>query len=183
MAYFYFDFRDNAKQGIHGFLTSILRQLSAKSDRCYDILSDLYSRHDAGSQQPSDHELKRCLVDMLRLPEQPVTYVIMDALDECPNASGVVSPRDQVIELVEELVELGVPSLRLCVTSRPEADIVPTFEPLSSHAVCLHEESGQNEDIATYVRFVVESDRKMRKWRAEDKELVIDVLLRKADGM
>jgi hypothetical protein len=183
MAYFYFDFRDNAKQGIHGLLTSILRQLSAKSDRCYDILSDLYSRHDAGSQQPSVHALKRCLMDMLCLPEQPVTYIIMDALDECPNTSGVVSPRDQVMELVEELVELDVQTLRLCVTSRPEADIVPTLESLSSHAVCLHEESGQSDDIAAYVRSVVESDRRMRKWRVEDKELVIDILVRKADGM
>jgi hypothetical protein len=111
MAYFYFDFRDNAKQGIHGLLTSIIRQLSTKSDRCHDILSNLYSRHDAGSQQPSDHVLKRCLVDMLHLPEQPVTYIIMDALDECLSTSGVVSPQDQVIELIEELVELGVPTL------------------------------------------------------------------------
>jgi hypothetical protein len=111
MGYFYFDFRENAKQSIHGLLTSIVRQLSVKSDRCYDILSNLYSRHNAGSQQPSDQALKQCLVDMLCLPEQPVTYIIMDALDECPSMSGVVSPRDQVIKLVEELVELGVPTL------------------------------------------------------------------------
>jgi hypothetical protein len=120
---------------------------------------------------------------MLRLPEQPVTYIIMDALDECPNSSGVVSPRDQVMELVEELVGLGLPTLRLCVTSRPEADIVPTLESLSSRAVCLHEESGQNEDIADYVRSTVESDRRMQKWRVEDRELVIDILVQKADGM
>jgi hypothetical protein len=183
MAYFYFDFRDNAKQGIHGLLTSIIRQLSAKSDRCYDILSDMYSRHDAGSLQPSVHVLKRCLMDMLCLPEQPVTYIIIDALDECLSMSGVVSPRDQVIELVEELVKLGVPTLRLCLTSHPEADIVLTLEPLSSHAVCLHKEIGQNEDIANYVKSVVKSDRRMRKWRAEDRELMIDILVRKADRM
>jgi hypothetical protein len=183
MAYFYFDFRDNAKQGIHGLLTSLLGQLSAKSDSCYDILSDLYSRHNAGSRQPSDHVLKRCLMDMICLPEQPVTYIIIDALDECPNTSGVVSPRDQVMELVEELVKLGLPTLRLCMTSRPEADIVPTLEALASHAVSLHEESGQSQDIADYIRSVVESDRRMRKWRMEDKELVVDELVRKADGM
>jgi hypothetical protein len=62
-------------------------------------------------------------------------------------------------------------------------DIIPTLESLSSHAVCLHEETGQSEDIANYVRSVVESDRRMRKWHAEDKELVIDILVRKANGM
>jgi hypothetical protein len=74
MAYFYFNFRDNAKQGIHGLLTSIVCQLSVKSDHCYDILSNLYSRHDTGSQQPSDHVLKQCLVDMLRLPDVMVRH-------------------------------------------------------------------------------------------------------------
>jgi hypothetical protein len=39
MSYFNFDFRDSAKQDIRGLLTSILAQLSAKSDGCCDISS------------------------------------------------------------------------------------------------------------------------------------------------
>src|SRR5260221_702830 len=39
MAYFYCDFRDSKKQEVTGLLTSLVAQLSAKSDACYDILS------------------------------------------------------------------------------------------------------------------------------------------------
>ena len=183
MAYYYCDFRDIAKQDIRGLLASLLGQLSAKSDPCYELLSDLYSRHNAGSQEPDDDSLMECLKDMLELPGQPSTYIIVDAVDECPNTSGVVSPRERVLELVEELVELRLPNLRICMTGRPESDVVAALEPLASHQVSLHDESGQKKDIGDYVRSVVHLDRRMRRWRVEDKELVINTLVRMADGM
>jgi hypothetical protein len=184
MVYYYFDFRDTAKQDIHGLITSLLTQLSTKSDRCATILSDLYSKHDSGSQQPGNDVLKQCFVEMLQLPESPTVYIIVDALDECPNTSGVEPPREHVLKLVNELVSLRLTNLRLCVTSRPESDIIPTLEPLASHIVCLHDQDGQKEAISDYVKFVVHhSHQWMKKWRAEDKQLVIHTLLQKADGM
>jgi hypothetical protein len=182
MSYYYFDFRDSAKQDIRGLLTSILAQLSAKSDSCCDILSELYSRHGNGSQEPGVRALKQCLIDMLGLPGAPMTYIIVDALDECPDISGVVSLRGRVLEAVKELVDLHLPNLRLCLTSRPEADIIAALEPLASHIMSLHDQREQKEDIRDYVKSVVYSE-KMRRCRVEDKELVIDMLVRKADGM
>jgi hypothetical protein len=183
MGYFYFDFRDKSKQDIRGLLTCLLSQLSAKSDSCYRILSELYSNHNAGSQKPLDDTLKECLIDMLTVTGQPTTYIFMDALDECPNTSEVVSPRDRVLKLVEDLMDLSLPNLRLCITSRREADVISVLEPLASHQVSLHDQDGQKEDISLYVKSVVQSDRRVRKWRVEDKELVIDTLIKKADGM
>jgi hypothetical protein len=51
--------------------------------------------------------------------------------------------------------------------------------------VSLHDQSGQRKDIADYVRSVVYSDLQqiMRRWRTEDKELVIEMLTERADGM
>jgi hypothetical protein len=120
---------------------------------------------------------------MLTLPDQHPVYIIIDALDECPNTSGLPSPREQVLDLLNELVELSSPNLHLCVTSRPEIDIRYALEPLTSRCVSLHEESGQKEDIIDYVKSVVHSDPKMRRWRDEDKKLVIDSLSERADGM
>ena len=182
VAYYYFDFRDISKQDVRGLLTSLLGQLSVKSDSCYRILSDLYSRHNAGSRKPTDNALKQCLIEMLQLSGQPATYIIVDGVDECPNTSGVVSPRRRVLELVEDLVNLRLPNLYLSFTSRPEADILAAFEPLASRIVSLQDQSGQKNDIANYVKYVVHSDRRTRRWR-EDKEFVIDMLIRKADGM
>jgi hypothetical protein len=76
-----------------------------------------------------------------------------------------------------------LPNVRICVTSRPEADIQATLGTLASHAVSLNEEEGQRMDITDYVRWIVYSDKKMRRWKDEDKEMVIETLSRKADGM
>jgi hypothetical protein len=90
-----------------------------------------------------------------------------------------------VLQLVKELVELRLPDLHICVTSRPEIDIRDILEPLKSRQVSLHDQSGQKQDIVDYVKSVVysESEPIMRRWRTEDKELVIKVLSERADGM
>ena len=183
MAHFYFDFRDVNKQSLHDLLPSVLIQLSARSDPCCDILSHLYFAHDRGAQKPNDRAMVECLKEMLILDVHRPMYIIMDALDECPNLSTIPSPREEVLEFVDELVGLHLSNLHVCVTSRPESDIQAFLGPLTSRPVSLHDESGQQEDIANYVSSFVHSDRRMRRWRQEDKDLVIKTLSEKADGM
>jgi hypothetical protein len=187
MAYFYFDFRDANKQGSRDLVPSLLTQLSARSGPRCDILSDLYSAHDEGKTQPSDSILAGCLKQMLMLPDQLSTYLIIDALDESPDTSGIPSSRERVLQLVRELVDLRLPNLHVCVTSRPETDIQDVLKPLTSHSdrVSLHDQSGQKKDIVDYVKSVIysNSERYMRRWKTEDKELVIEVLSERADGM
>ena len=183
MGYYYFDFKDIAKQGIRGLLTSLIGQLCAKSDACYQILSDLYSKNSAGWRQPGNSTFTECLKAMLYLPQQPISYIIMDALDECPNTSGFPTAREEALDFLEDLIGLNLPNLRIYVTSRPEIDIQTVLGPLTSHQVSLHDEVGQKRDILDYISNVVHSDRKMRKWRSEDKQMVIDTLSAKVDGM
>jgi NACHT domain len=183
MAYFYFDFRDTNKQNRRDLLPSLVTQLSSQFDRFFDKLYFLYKSHNNGTQKPSEDALIQCLKEMFTLPDQDPVYIIIDALDECPNTSGMPSQREQVLDLLNELVELSSPNLHLCVTSRPEIDIRHALEPLTSRRVSLHEESGQKKDIIDYVTLVVQSDPKMRRWRDEDKNLVIETLSERADGM
>lgn len=183
LAFFYCDFRDHQKKRLRGLLSSLLVQLCGHSDAYYRVLSDFYESHDNGEQQASDSELFQCLKQILELPEQSVVYIVIDALDECPAMIGLPSPREEVLELVKDLVRLQIQTLRLCVTSRPEADIEVVLTPLAFHSVSLHDENGQAQDITEYIKFVVNTDPKIRAWRRADKELVIEVLTRKADGM
>jgi hypothetical protein len=183
MAYFYFDFRDVDKQKLQNLLPSLLIQLSARSDPRCDTLSCLYSSHDRGVRTPNDRAMIECLKDMLILDEQCPTYIILDAIDECPLRSSVGSPREEVLDFINELVGLRFPNVHMCVTSRPEVDIQAVLGSLSAHPVSLHDQSGQKEDIADYVRSFVETDRRIRKWRDEDKDSVIKTLPEKADGM
>jgi hypothetical protein len=111
------------------------------------------------------------------------TYVILDALDECPNTSGIPTPREQVLEFVKAVVDLGLQKLHLCVTSRPEVDICAALEPLASGHLSLHDQPGQKRDIDEYISAIVRSNTKIRRWREDDRKLVIEALSEKADGM
>src|SRR6267154_3561255 len=183
MAYYYFDFRDIKKQDCYGLLSSLVSQLSAELNACYNILSRLHMDNIRGTRKPDVDALKECLTEMLNLPGQGPIYIIVDALDECPNFPGRPSAREEVLDFVDELVKLELPSVHLCVASRPETDIRAILEPLTSLKISLHDENGQKEDIIKYIKSAVHSDRRMRKWREEDQNLVIDTLSQNVDGM
>ena len=101
------------------------------------------------------------------------------AVNECPNNPGIPSPRENVLRLIKELVDLRHPDIRVCITSRPEVD----FGPSASHAVSLHDQPGQRGDIINYVKSVVESDADMRRWRRGDRQLVTNTLTQNPNGV
>ena len=183
IAFFYFDFRDAAKQDLRSLLSSLVVQLSNHSHNFTTILSEFYSAHDGGSRQPSEDALMECLKNMLVLPEQGEIYIIVDALDECPNFSGYPTPREMVLEAMEKLVNLRLPHVCFCIMSRPEVDIRDALEPLAVYNLSLHDQAGQNWDISEYIKSVIYSDPKMRRWREEDRQLVTNTLTEKAGGM
>jgi hypothetical protein len=183
MAYYHFDFRDVNKQDQYGLLSSLVFQLSTELDSCHEVLSQLYSDHGSGARKPITSALKKCLNDMLSLPGQGPIYIIVDALDECPDVSGNPSAREEVLRLIRELADSKLSNVHLCVASRPEIGIQKTLKPLNPLEISLHDETGQKEDMIEYIKFVVYSDEKMRSWKDKDKELVVKMLSEKAGGM
>ena len=183
LAFFYHDFREDQKRDLRGLLSSVLFQFCDQSDSYYDILSKFYSTHRYGAQSPSDDALVRCLEDITKVPGQAPIFLIVDALDECSNTSPMPSHREKALTLIEKLIDWQLPNLRICVTSRPEVDIKGILGPLTFRSISLEDERGQMEDIENYIKSVVEKDRRNRRWTAQDKQLVIDVLTRAADGM
>ena len=183
LAFFYYDFREDEKRGLRGLLSSVLVQLCHQSDSYCQILSNFYSEHANGSQHPSDDDLIQRLKDILKVPGQAPVYLIVDGLDECSNTPDTPSPREKLLMLFEDLVNLRLPKLRICVTSRPEFDIKVALEPLTFRSVSLHDKGEQRKDIEDYIRSVVNTDPRMRRWKAADKELVMHVLIKKSDGM
>ena len=185
MAYYYFDFKEVAKRDLRGLLASLLLQLVGDSDNCWHALHQLFKVCRDGSEQPSEAALTQCLGAMIDLSDQIPIYLIFDALDECPNDSGTPSAREKVLNFVQDLLRANHPNLSVCITSRPEQDISAALNPLTplSNRVSLHDEGGQRQDIDSYIRSFVQTDASMRRWRAEDRELVINVLSERAAGM
>jgi NACHT domain len=183
LTFFYCDFRESQKKDLRGLLSSLLVQLCHQSNSYCDILFEFYSEHAEGSRPPSNEALVECLKDLLKRPGLAPVYLIVDALDECPNIPAARSPRAQVLQLIDDLIESQFPNLRICVTSRPEADIKDVLDPLNFRSVSLHDQSGQNSDIENYITSVIKTHPTSRRWKAEHQQLVIDVLKSKADGM
>ena len=102
---------------------------------------------------------------------------------ECPNHTGLPTSREEVLDLIQDLVDLHLPNVHVCVMSRPEIDIRSTLESLTSLCISLHDQSGQTKDIMDYVSSVVHSDKMIQRWRDEDRSLVIKTLTERADGM
>ena len=180
---FYYDFREDQKKGLRGLLSSMLVQLGHQSDSYCDILSKLRSEHDDGSKDPSDDALIRCLKRLFELPRQTPIFLIVDALDECLNTPALSSPREKVLMLLKDFIDSKLPNLRICVTSRPEVDIKAILKPLTFHSISLHDEHGQQEDIRSYIKSIVNDNAKMQRWSSEHKQLVIECLTERANGM
>ena len=182
-AFFYCDYREDQKMDLRGLLSSLLVQLCHQSNSYCDMLFEFYSRHAKGLRLPSDDALVACLKDLLELPGLAPVYLVVDALDECPNTSAIPSPRDKVLNLLEELIRSPFPNLYIFVTSRPERDIMAVLYPFSFRSVSLHDEHGQQRDIEEYIKSVINTHPKNRRWKVEHKQLVIDVLTKNANGM
>jgi hypothetical protein len=145
--------------------SSLIAQLSAEPDSCYQVLSQLYSGHAGGTRKPTTSVRTKCVNDMQSLPGQDPIYIIIDALEECPNFPGRPSAREEVLELIEEIVELKLPNIHLCADNRSEIYILFVLGSLTSLKISLHDENGH---IMNYIKSVVHSDRNMWRWRAED---------------
>src|SRR5579863_1557417 len=113
------DSRDQ-KKDLRELLLSVLVRLCRQYDSYSDFLSKFYSEYENGFQTPSDSELVRCLQELPELLGQAPVYLIIDALDECSNASALLSPREKVLSLVvQPTIKSQLTDLRICVTSRP----------------------------------------------------------------
>jgi hypothetical protein len=183
LMFFYCDFKHEQKKDLRGLVSSLLVQLCYQSDSYYDLISKVFSEHGNGSQHASDAALVRCLKDIMESPRRHPVYLIVDALDECPNPPVKLPPLKKVLDFLAELIDSKIPNLHICVTSRPEADIIDVLGSLPSQSISLHDEGRQRDDINNYIKSVVNNDRRMRRWKPQDKQHVIDVLTENANGM
>jgi hypothetical protein len=180
LAYFYCDFRDLAKRSVRNAISSLLIQLAAQSDSRREVLQQLYASSGNGVQEPSDDSLLQCLRDTLSRPGQGTTYIVIDALDECLSSS--TQPTRDAVRLIQALVTLGCNDLRIFATNHPEQDIHDALLPLSSHTYSLHETQEHIDDIVNYIKWRIQENSRMRRWRYEDRVSTWEVLSQKAAG-
>ncbi|KAL6831718.1 ankyrin repeat-containing domain protein [Trichoderma camerunense] len=181
VVYFYFTFSDTKKQESDGMLASIMKQVCCHRPNIPDLVNDLGEYKKKG-MRPSTEELKNSFISTLRGFTN--VYIIIDALDECPNIN---TQREEVIEILHYILDSNLDNLHLFCTSRKESDIdvslrrqfsKPGREELdiSSHLKAIE------RDIGEYIDSTL-TNTKYNSWPIHIKDEVRKVLIEKSDGM
>jgi hypothetical protein len=126
------DYKSNVGNVSH-FLAALLKQLVQSQSALDEQISSLHERHTSHGTRPSLQEISTAL--KLVLKSFSAVYIVVDALDECPNKDGT---RNQLLTILRNLQREA--DLRLMVTSRfiPDIEIkfksTPTLEIRASSA-------------------------------------------------
>jgi hypothetical protein len=172
---FYFTFTDQKKQTYDDLLRSLIIQLGM-NDEGLAVLQRYYNR--SNGRQPIQTALEEMVV--ICAQSYSTVYVMLDALDECPEENDA---RYQMLQGLEGL-EQRIPQLKFCVTSR---DISIIRNRLTATAIAATQLSLQtaavNADIRQYLSHQLLSDGRLTKLNQDIKALIMEKLSDRADGM
>ncbi|OGM48001.1 hypothetical protein ABOM_002743 [Aspergillus bombycis] len=171
-AYWYFQFSNEKTRSVENLVRSLIRQFSRKP--LAQSVTRMWERHSGRGSQPDREELWDTLDDVLsKAPGE--LFLVLDALDECPERSGR-SERKVLLSLLAGLNESHKNKLHILATSRPEQDIRATLE----RCPTVDLEAQLAEDVETFVHAEVSNGR-LRDFKEDIKARVLDQLLRTQD--
>ncbi|RDK39337.1 hypothetical protein M752DRAFT_338219 [Aspergillus phoenicis ATCC 13157] len=148
-AYWYFQFDDPGSQRVENMLRAIIRQLH--SNPLDGPIRRIWKEHGTKGSNPSNAMLQETLLKMINAYKGDV-FLILDALDECPNAA-IRKERSFLLALLTELRKNCSDNIHILVTSRPEPDIIEHLE----WCTALDLEEKQGSDILAFVKVKVEA--------------------------
>ncbi|RDH39451.1 hypothetical protein BDQ94DRAFT_165163 [Aspergillus welwitschiae] len=148
-AYWYFQFNDPGSQRVENMLRAIIRQLH--SNPLDGPIRRIWKEHGTKGSNPSNAMLQETLHKMINAYKGDV-FLILDALDECPNAV-IRKERSFLLALLTELRKNCSDNIHILVTSRPEPDIIEHLE----WCTALDLEEKQGSDILAFVKVKVEA--------------------------
>jgi hypothetical protein len=119
-AYIFCNYKSEVGFNTLHFLAALLKQLVHSQSTMNEQISSLYERHTNRGTRPSLQEISAALQAVLK--SFSAVYIVVDALDECPNKDGT---RNQLLSKLKDLQREA--DLRLMVTSRFIPDIEIKF--------------------------------------------------------
>ena len=98
LGYYYFDFNDSQKRKVDNFVSSITSQLCSQLAFLPESMRDLWLECHEGRQRPLLKKLMRVLFCLLA--DFKEVFLVVDALDECPEDNG---ERATLLDTVAEI--------------------------------------------------------------------------------
>lgn len=181
VVYFYFTFSDVKKQESDGMLASLIKQVCCHRPNIPDSVNDL-SEYKKKGMRPSTEELQNSFISTLRGFTN--VYIIIDALDECPNIN---TQREELMEILHYILDSNLNNLHLFCTSRKESDIdVSLRRQLSEPGRATLDISSHLKEIERDIGEYIDStltNAKYSSWPIHIKAEVRKALIEKSDGM
>ena len=172
MVYFYFDFSDTHRQSVKSVVSSLISQLSSHLPELPRCVESIYDRYEANGQQPREHELKAALISVIQTFSD--VNILLDALDEC-------TERDELMELLDEILTHKIGGLHLLTTSRREREIEDGF--YKHHPVQIDLEDLMDEDIVLRIRCRLSTNPRLKRLAQPIKADIEIALVNGAQGM
>lgn len=159
-------------------LSSLLSQLCTALQNVPGSLKSLYAKCENGLEKASEQQL---IVALLKCAgEYTSTYLVIDALDECPKDGD---ERKELLTTIGALHEQQHSNIKFFLTSRPEHDIKTSLLSLAGLTHISIQGSEVELDIALYIRNQIATDPKLVKWSDIVKVTIIKELASGAHGM
>jgi Cdc6-like AAA superfamily ATPase len=171
VAYLYCNYKRQADQTAPNLLAAIIKQLVQNRPSIAHSLSSMYERHRVRGTRPSFKELSSVLQSVLA--NYSKVYVVLDALDECPEQNGT---RSQLLGICRDLQQQT--GLRLMATSRHIPDIVEKFKDTP-----LVEVRASDSDLKRFVTGNVNRFARFVRLSSDLQERVQTKIVEAADGM
>ncbi|EGX50328.1 hypothetical protein AOL_s00076g92 [Orbilia oligospora ATCC 24927] len=182
IAFHYCDFKSKDSQTLDNILCSLIMQVSKQSASAFDILEEVYIKHNP------DRSIGSCLgdcgVDLIQILSQvSMPYanliIVVDGLDECTN-------RADLAQQLSRLPDIGPNPIKVLLCSRPEPDLENVLSAYDRIEV-----AASKSDVQLYVALAVEDRIRSKKLRLgrprpgkpDMKPLIIDNLVEGCKGM
>jgi len=166
VAFFYFDHQDQESQTPLMVMSCILRQILERLPELPQTVTRLHGSREA-SGPPSELQCGSIIAECAK--SSTITYIIIDALDECDGTRHLKA----VLQLITELKEIL--SCRILVTSRPHIhDLTAIFQPYPQIRIEAHV-----EDLHNYLRQELTAS---SIWDIADRPFVEQIILRLTRG-
>ncbi|KAI1746523.1 hypothetical protein F4782DRAFT_55480 [Xylaria castorea] len=186
VVYFYFSFRQESKQNVANFKYSLLMQLLRRLVRedevqkeCFhvpQVFQKLYQKY-KHSQFPLDEHVNATIVGLLSEAEH--TYIVVDAVDECPSQVDQTT----IITFLGELCRSSHGGLHVLFTSRRELNIENSVTDMKIEKdKVLMETEKVNADIKSYLLDSLGRE-PWKSWPARLKKEVAKTLTSRSDGV